>query len=491
MLFPPGLLGSILDANSGAEWLGDELYGEVLSRVQVLSDLGIGRNQIVAIMHGGTLEFFADLLAVWQVGGCAACLNPDSTQFELDNISALIKPAAILISQAPKADIQFKFPIFSLASKMSAQQSPTTRLLQSDNVDQNSGALDDDALILFTSGTTGPPKGVVHTFRSLIARTTMNRKFIGDSALHTTMCVLPSHFGHGLIGNCLTPLFAGARLILYPGGAVQVAAGFGKVVDDNSVTFMSSVPSFWKLAFKVGAAPSNETLKRIHVGSAPLSKEVWQEIIEWSSVPDVVNMYGITETANWIAGASSLDNAPTDGLIGRMWGGAAQVLTEDGKIKPVGEGELIIQSPSLMRGYYQRDDLTHAALQNGWYRTGDIGRIDDDGLIRLTGRAKSEINRAGLKIHPEEIDTLLERHDFVQEACTFAIPDNIAGEIVGIAIVMDEGKTIELEDLRKWCLERLVREKVPERWFVVSEIPKTDRGKINRSVVAAYCLNDD
>jgi acyl-CoA synthetase (AMP-forming)/AMP-acid ligase II len=172
-----------------------------------------------------------------------------------------------------------------------------------------------------------------------------------------------------------------------------------------------------------------------------------------------------------------------------MWGGSAAVLDAEGNVHAQGEGELLVQSPSLMLGYFQLPEQTDAVLRNGWFHTGDIGLIDAKGTIRLTGRQKYEINRGGIKVHPEDIDLLLERHDSVGEACAFALPDEIEGEIVAVAVTSGDGSTINPRALRLWCAERLAREKIPSRWFVVDEIPKTDRGKVNRDNVAAYCMD--
>jgi acyl-CoA synthetase (AMP-forming)/AMP-acid ligase II len=122
--------------------------------------------------------------------------------------------------------------------------------------DATNSRLDDSALVLFTSGTTGQPKGVLHTFRSLFARISLNASHIGRHRLRTSLCVLPTHFGHGLIGNCLTPLFAGADLLLFPQTGIEGAARLGALLTDHGVTFMSSVPAFWTLATKLSKSPS-------------------------------------------------------------------------------------------------------------------------------------------------------------------------------------------------------------------------------------------
>jgi acyl-CoA synthetase (AMP-forming)/AMP-acid ligase II len=203
-------------------------------------------------------------------------------------------------------------------------------------------------------------------------------------------------------------------------------------------------------------------------------------------------MYGITETANWIAGASATEFEPEDGLIGRMWGGEAAVRLEDCTMASEGEGEIVVRTPSMMKGYYKRPDLTAEVINDRWYRTGDTGTIDAGGVIRLSGRIKNEINRAGMKVAPEEVDLLLERHPAVLEACAFGVADEIAGEAVAVAVKLIDGENLpDSNDLRSWCVQRIRRDCVPERWYFLDEIPKTDRGKLNRDIVRQACTLDE
>ena len=476
MQFDLDRLGAVA-AVGGRASTGRDLAAEARRRAAVLAGLGVGRGHTALIAHGGSPEFFADLFAVWQTGAAAACVNPELTPAELVNLVAFTRPAVVLAADDFKAGDP-GVRVIDLGRDKAAAEPPAAP----------ESALDDPALILFTSGTTGNPKGVVHTFRSLLARIALNRAHIGP-ALQRTLCVLPTHFGHGLIGNCLTPLLGGDSLHLVPKAGVREMARLGDVLATHDITFMSSVPSFWKVALKAGKPPARQTLKRVQIGSAPLAAGLWRQVMAWTGTDDVVNMYGITETANWIGGASARDLAPEDGLIGRLWGGSAMLGLPDGRATAVGEGEILVQTPSLMAGYLGRPDLTAQVLRGGWFHTGDIGTIDAAGVLRLTGRQKHEINRGGIKVHPEEIDLLLERHAAVAEACTFGIPDEISGEVVGIAVrLADGGTAVGAAELRDWCRERIKRESVPERWFIVSEIPKTDRGKINRDRVRDYCL---
>jgi acyl-CoA synthetase (AMP-forming)/AMP-acid ligase II len=469
-------LGSVEDLASGGRLDGAGLRARLLRRAGALAAAGVRPGDAVIVAHGGTPEFFADLFAVWRAGAVAACVNPGLTRPELELLVEFLKPAAILVADGFALGDGFGARLLALGREAGGEPPAA------------GGSLDDTALLLFTSGTTGAPKAVALGFRALFARLALNRAHIGDADLARTLCLLPTHFGHGLIGNCLTPLFAGADLLLNTGGGIETAARLGRTLEERRVTFMSSVPSFWKIALKAGKPPAKASLARIHIGSAPLGAELWKQVIDWSGCDNVVNMYGITETANWIAGASARDVEPADGLVGRMWGGQAAVLGADGCVAPEGEGELLVQSPSLMQGYLKRPDLTAPVLAAGWFHTGDIGRIEADATIRLLGRQKEEINRAGMKVNPAEIDLLIERHPQVAEACCFALPDAVSGELVAAAVKLAAGATLAPAALRAWGLERARRDIVPERWFILEEIPKTDRGKVARARVRERCL---
>ncbi len=207
-------------------------------------------------------------------------------------------------------------------------------------------------------------------------------------------------------------------------------------------------------------------------------------------------MYGMTEAANWIAGAVLDRDLAVDGLVGQPWGGALAVLTDDGSIRDTGSGEVLVQSPSMMSGYFGMAEMSQAAFHGKWLRSGDIGRIDEEGSLVLLGRIKDDINRAGIKIPAQEIDLLLERHPDVVEACAFALADQVAGEAVAAAIVLADGlgsggtggTGSGTEAIKAWCRARIRAEAVPSRLFVVERIPRSDRGKTARQKVRDMVL---
>jgi acyl-CoA synthetase (AMP-forming)/AMP-acid ligase II len=356
--------------------------------------------------------------------------------------------------------------------------------------------LDRAALILFTSGTTGDPKGVVHTRRSLDARWADLRASLGVRPFRRTLCLLPTHFGHGLICNALYPWLSGCDLLLLPPFQPDVIMRLGSIVDEHGITFLSSVPAMWLLALKTARPPRRASLERVICGSAPLSAAVWSRIQGWAGTRDVLNAYGITETASWVAGTTIPDANPQDGLIGVGWGTDVRILTSGTTAAPPGEtpqvavgqiGYVWLRTRALMRGYLGRDDLTAAVVRDGWLSTNDLGFVDDRGYLFLTGREREEINRGGLKIYPGDVDAVAMRHDAVLDACAFGFAHPIYEQAVGIALVMSRGDPDTLRHLYDLLAAHLAPHQLPERWWILDAIPRSSRGKVNRQSVAAAC----
>lgn len=470
--------GSIYHLASDTGMNADEFAAEVSRRASILTHHLSAERRTVALVHADTPSFFADLFAIWAVGGCAACLNPGMAPEELRTTLSLCNATLVLTDGADYG--QFDIPVLRLADEQARDQRSALY----------SCGPDTPALMLFTSGTTGVPKAVVHSARSLLARVSLNAAHIGCSALARTACALPTHFGHGLIGNCLTALHGGGDLYLARNNNSFAATGLGQAIDDKKITFMSSTPSLWRMALRLSRPPQSTSLQRVHIGSAPLSAKLWNQVMSWTQDAEVVNMYGLTETANWFGGSSSRYLTPEDGLIGIPWGGASAIKTAEGEIVRSGEGEILLRSPSMMLGYHDREDLTAVKFSDGWYLTGDIGSIDETGTARLKGRVDDVINVGGIKVCPEEVDILMERHDAIAEACTFPADDPVAGQVPYTAVrLMDDASALAANELIAWARDRIRLEATPRKIFLVTAIPKTDRGKIRRMDVARAVMS--
>ncbi|TAK54397.1 MAG: long-chain fatty acid--CoA ligase [Gammaproteobacteria bacterium] len=482
-------VGCLVEPFSGRRWSREDVQSEVGLRVGRLRDLGVAAGDRVFLVFGNRLEFFAELLAIWRIGACAVPVDARLTAFEVNNLVRAAAPSLALADEATPAEV-----LAALASA-GLRAIPTT-----DTGDGPGSAsdirLDRDALILFTSGSTGDPKGVVHTHRSLRARWTGLRDHLPDAAFERTLCMLPTHFGHGLICNSLFPWLSGHDLYITPPFRPDLVARAGALIDEHGITFLSSVPAIWKLALKLARPPQQGTLRRVHVGSAPLSAAAWEEIRRWTGTRQVCNAYGITETGSWVAGLAEADVPAEDGLIGTGWGAVIKVLRTDQttelpaadlECQPGESGYVWLNTPALMKGYFQRDDLTARAVAGGWFLTGDIGCLDDQGRLLLRGRERDEINKGGMKIYPSDIDAIVEQHAAAADVCAFALDDAIYGQGVGMAVVLNDGSDAAIGSLHEWMKSRLAEHKLPSRWWLLEAIPRTSRGKINRDAVKAAC----
>jgi acyl-CoA synthetase (AMP-forming)/AMP-acid ligase II len=252
----------------------------------------------------------------------------------------------------------------------------------------------------------------------------------------------------------------------------------------------------WRVALKLARPPKGGTLERVHCGSAPLSASAWQDIRSWSGITAVSNTYGITETGSWVAGSAGPDVVPEDGLVGEPWGAVIRVLRTRDTAQPLtpdlvctaGESGFVwLNTPALMQGYLDRDDLTAQVVRDGWFMTGDIGILDERGRLHLRGRERDEINKGGAKIYPADVDAVVERFPKTKDVCTFALDDPTYGQNVGMALVLDDASEGTIGALHAWMKQHLAEPKMPVRWYLVDAIPRTSRGKINRDTVKARC----
>ncbi len=467
----------LIDVRTAERFSAQAVKTAAARQANVLVGHGVDAGSCVVISHDRGPTLIADLLAIWWLGATAVVVSHAVVERERAIITERTQARA-WIGLAGLSGVPLAAPA-TFGDATGVVEFPSRF------------GLDDAALIMMTSGTTSEPKGVMLTHRALQARLALNVAHIGRDDLARALTVLPMHFGHGLIGNTLTVLAAGGTLALWPEPGAAGLPRLGQTIDRFGITFMSSVPSLWRAATRLSAPPSAGTLRRVHVGSAPLSAELWTRICDWTGTRRVVNMYGITETANWIGGHSAETGVLEDGLVGEPWGGSVRLRLEDGSIVSHGRGEVAVNSPSLMSGYHGRPNLTAQSLVADWFVTGDIGEIDANGRLRLIGRSKHEINRGGIKIPAEEIDALLERHPSVIEACAFSLPDPLSGETVAAAVVFAPDAPTTLDALKDWCVGEIRREALPSRLFALPVLPRTDRGKLNRDVVRAACLPDE
>ncbi|HEY7434768.1 MAG TPA: class I adenylate-forming enzyme family protein [Methylomirabilota bacterium] len=452
---------------------------EVSARAARYRRAGLRAGDRVFLHFGNRLEFFAELLAVWRSGGVAVPVDGSLTRVEVERLADTVVPRFSIVDDAATAR--------ALPPGVAALDA--TESLPAADLPEDRARPSLDALVLFTSGSSGVPKGVVHTHASLAARWSALRHELGLGAYARSLCLLPTHFGHGLICNSLFPWLAGQDLFITPPFRPDLLLRLGAIIDEHRISFLSSVPAMWRLALRVARPPRGGTLRRVHCGSAPLPATLWESVRGWAGTPEVFNTYGLTETGSWVAGTSGGPFTPADGLIGPPWGAVLHI-RRAGDAAPCATGEVgqvWIESPALMRGYLGQEELTRQAIRGGCFATGDLGLLDERGWLHLRGRERDEINKGGLKISPAEVDAAVEGCRHVADVCAFAVDDPLYGQTVGLALALTEGGDAAVREVYGWIRERLAEGKLPARWWLLDAIPRSERGKVSREAVREAC----
>ncbi|MFC1860725.1 AMP-binding protein [Chloroflexota bacterium] len=339
----------------------------------------------------------------------------------------------------------------------------------------------DPAQILYTSGTTGLPKGAVLTHKNLVAggeNTTAAHKFTEhDRAL----CSLPLYHINGQIVTIVAPLVHGGSVVM---PHRFHTSNFWELISEFKCTWFSVVPTIMSYLLNA-TCPYGESknlyLNQLRFGrsaSAPLPQVLEKEFEATYKVP-MIQTLGLTETAAPVF--SNLINKKKYGSVGIPIGNEVKVVDEDGRILPPEQtGEIVVRGDNVMREYYKAPEITSSALINGWLHTGDCGYYDEDGYYFITGRLKEFIKKAGEKIAPAEIDAALYKHPLVLEAAAIGVPDDRYGQDIEACVVLKSGVQAFEGDIIDFCEKELGKFKTPKRITFMDALPKGPSGKIQR-----------
>ncbi len=338
------------------------------------------------------------------------------------------------------------------------------------------------AVILYTSGTTGRPKGAELTHRNLGLNTRAVIEALEISAEDVFLGTLPLYHSFGQTLTLNAAIAVGARLALLTRFDAEAAV---ELVGREAVTVLMGVPTMLSGIAAAASEPRAFAALRICVsGGAPLPREQREEF-ERVTGAAVLDSYGLSETSP----TASL-NRPgrrRAGSVGRPIDGVeVRILGEDGEQRPPGEtGQIAIRGHNVMKGYWRRERATAEAIsEDGWFLTGDLGSIDEDGFIYVVGRLKDMIIRGGLNVYPREVEEVMHRHPDVLEVAVVGFPDARLGEDVGAAVVLRAGATTTPAELREWTRERVAPFKYPRRIWVLDELPKGPTGKILKRAIS-------
>ncbi|HEY9704138.1 MAG TPA: acyl--CoA ligase, partial [Allocoleopsis sp.] len=448
---------------------------------------GINRQDRVAVVLPNGIEMAVMFLAVTSVAICAP-LNPAYRQQEFDFYLSDINAKAVIIQsgksqEAKLAAESLGIPIIELIPSLEKTAEifnliGDNQAIASPETETNP---EDIALILHTSGTTSRPKIVPLTHFNLCNSAINIRETLQLKSSDRCLNIMPLFHIHGLIGCLLSSLSAGGSIVCTRG---FYAPEFMSWLTEFQPTWYSAVPTMHqsilsRIEFDQKSMISS-SLRLIRSSSAPLAPQIMTTLETTFNVP-VIEAYGMTEAAHQMASNPLPPQIRKPGSVGMAAGPQVGIMDETGNLLAANTvGEVVIKGFNVTSGYENNQIANQEAFNQGWFRTGDLGYLDNDNYLFLQGRIKEIINRGGEKISPREIDEVLLKHPAIAQVVTFAAPHTLLGEDVAVAVVLKHDYTATEMEIKEFVAQKLADFKVPRVVLFLDEIPKGPTGKLQR-----------
>lgn len=350
--------------------------------------------------------------------------------------------------------------------------------------------LEGDLYILYTSGTTGRPKGAVITHQNFLWNAINGQVSGGFSGQDVVYYGLPL-FHAAAMGGCF------ATLLL--GGTVVVRSRFdpgelAELIEAERITRFPAVPpmvlSFLGLP-DLGKRDLS-SLRYINLGATIIPQALKERILERFPWVELTDSYGLTEATSYCTILKGRECLQKIACVGRAHAYVeVRVVDDEGRDLPPGEvGEILIRGPNVMKGYWRRPQETEETLKGGWLHTGDLGRMDEEGYLYIVDRKKDMIISGGENVYPREVEEVLNQHPDVMEACVVGVPDEKWGERVIAYIVPVPGSNPSVEDLHRFCKGRLASYKCPTQYRFTADLPRTSTGKVLKRVLKEQAIKE-
>ncbi|MFC8679814.1 FadD7 family fatty acid--CoA ligase [Streptomyces griseorubiginosus] len=459
-----------------------------------LGDAGLRPGDAVGLICANTAEFVVGLLGAARAGLVTAPLDPALPEAQLAARVTGLGARAVLFDTAVSGAPVLPVPAWPLRVDVSGAGT-TTVALDASACGEHQGTAasaelsERDALVLFTAGTTARAKMVPLTHANVAASV---RNICAGYELgpgDATVAVMPFFHGHGLFAALLSSLASGGCVLLPERGRFS-AGTFWDDMRAASATWFTAVPAIHEILLERSdrdhPGPQASPLKFVRSCSAPLNTAT-QRALERTFGAPLLSAYGMTESTHQATSEPLPQRGGLrQGSVGRPTGVEVRIVDGSGRPCPAGvEGEVWVQGPTVARGYLDDGEESARTFVGGWLRTGDLGALDADGYLSLTGRIKNLINRGGEKISPERVEDILAGCPGVAEAAVFPVPDPVYGQRAGAVVVVREGDGAGREEILRYCRDHLAPFEVPDRLEVVAALPYTAKGGLDRKAVQA------
>ena len=441
-------------------------------RAMVLKQTDCPRVGVMMPSLGSGMALF---YGIWWAGRTVVPLNFLAPAPEL---AAIIDDAGIdlIITIEPFADALASLPIRKIYLEQMGLKRKTLAALVRRWPALPENAPDETAVILYTSGTTGRPKGVCLSFDNLRSNAEAGIEHMRLAPDHQFLGVIPSFHVYGLSTTILCPVLVGATTHFLPRFQPLTVIN---TIHERRITVVVLVASMYQALARTKLPGDRLASVELAIsGGEPLPPAAARAFAEKFGVP-LLEGYGMTETSPFVSVNRPTANKP--GTAGQLLSGVeVRIVDDNGQDVSAGAGgEILVRGPGVMRGYYNQPEETAKAVdETGWLWTGDIGTLDNDGYLSITGRKKEMIIVGGENVYPREVEDILTLHDDVAEAAVIGVPDASRGEVVAAVIVPAEDRKPDEIAIRDFCRKRLAGFKVPRQVRVGSDLPRGPTGKI-------------
>jgi long-chain acyl-CoA synthetase len=478
-----------------------------------LAELGVGHGDRVAVYLQNVPQFVLATVAAWKAGAVMVPVNPMYRARELEEILRDSGAVALIALESLYADVAGSVvgntgvrAVITTSELDLLGDGPVPAALASATRDRRPGTHDllgmagrfdgrrpppvqlgpsDVAFLTYTSGTTGPPKGAMNTHANVVFNAQAYRDWMHLGDADSVLAIAPLFHITGLIGHVAAAMLVPMPLLLFHRFDAGVALD---LIERHRPTFtIGAITAFIALLHHESAGDRDlSSLVKVYSGGAPIAPAT-VEAFEQRFGAYIHNAYGLTETTSPSHLVPFGRRAPVDPDSGALsvgvpvFGTRVTVAGEDGRALPPGEiGEFVTSGPQVVPGYWRKPEETAHALPGGALRTGDVGFMDEAGWFYLVDRKKDQINAAGYKVWPREVEDVLYGHAAVREAAVVGVPDAYRGETVKAFVSLKDGATADEGELIAFCRERMAAYKYPRAIEFVGELPKTATGKVLR-----------
>lgn len=457
-----------------------------------LSAMGVKTGDKVAIMLPNTPHFVLSYFAILKLGAVVVPLNVLFKRHELEYHLEDSDAVALIVWEGFLGEAAEGFAMAESCQHLIVAQAPASTIALPEGARPLNALLadtspvfdtvqtqaDDTAVILYTSGTTGRPKGAELSHLNMLMNAVVGADKVIQIDQHVVgMAVLPLFHSFGQTCVMNTCFYVGGTITLLPRFEPQRALD---IMVRDKVTFFAGVPTmyFYLLNFPNADQYDLSALKRSVSGGSAMPVEVMHAFNAKYNV-SILEGYGLSETAP-VASFNHLDEEPVPGSIGKpIWGIEMRCVNDKGESVPTGElGEIVIRGHNVMKGYYKRPDATKEAIRNSWFYSGDIAYVDEQGRFFIKDRVKDMIIRGGFNVYPREIEEVLYGHPAISEAAVIGVPDEAMGEEIKAVVALKPDQSVTEQEIIDYCRERLASFKTPRMVEIRDVLPKTATGKL-------------